>query len=116
MDQKSDGQNEELAIIIVSLVMTLLTFSLSLIGAGGALTGLKVVAARVTSTGARLSQGCRSRTGQQVVPIHDPSVPCISASACSKSLLHEHSPAKSDVSVFHQEANPQPTKEVFQSA
>ena len=59
----SDNHQEQLSIMFVSIATTVMAFALTVLGAGSALSGCKVVAARVSAAGAkvaaRVSGGCR---------------------------------------------------------
>ena len=69
-DYGSDDQQEQLSIMLVSIATTIMAFALTVVGAGSALAGLKVVAARVSAAGAKVA--ARVSVGGRVVPITAP--------------------------------------------
>lgn len=68
--RESQRHQEQLSVMLVSLVTTLLTFGLTLVGAGSSLAGLREVVARVSQSGTRFVAGRRSLAGNRVVPMN----------------------------------------------
>lgn len=62
-----ESDRQDLIIMIVSLATTLFTLSLTIMGAGSAMAGLKVFAARVSAAGYNLMPSA-SKSAQKVVP------------------------------------------------
>ena len=77
-----DSRTDQTAIMVVSLCTTLATFVLTMIGAGSALTGLRVVAKRISTAGrnmrisaagnriAHSRDASQAGIGASVVPLH----------------------------------------------
>lgn len=88
-ESSSDRYKEELAIISVSLAITFITLTLTIVGAGSAMTGLKMLASRMSATSVRLASRRFSRAGNaQVAPVNGPvdAATRVSASGCAPTL------------------------------
>ena len=66
----SSGHQQQFSVMLVSIITTVGTFTLTMIGAGCALAGFKAVATRVSAAGSRAATAVPG--GSRVAPITPP--------------------------------------------